>query len=203
MAEPQPKVKLRMGAEPQKIKLKLGTKANSSVGVSVDGKALIRQQDVVSASIDGQKPNGANGSGLTPAQNPARALQERSNSATGEQSVAANGIKRESSHGRSPAPGPSQPNGVSNSTMLPPVHLGPRVPSGSPLPQTAAAHSGTSAGHYTGSYSDPHLRPAGKGPRCAQFTKTSTDCRRCNRRSYYQPKSQYPSRREDRSPVQP
>ena len=154
---PQPRVKLTMGAKspepPPKITLKFGNpKPGTSAGLSVDGEALKRQQDLVRAGVNGQRPNLAS-SGRPPS--------EKSASGS-ENGIVMNGIKREASHGYSAAGG-SQPNGSTHSTMAPPVHNTPRIASGSPHPQPVHVNGIAASNSYASSTYNSYLRPPGKG----------------------------------------
>ena len=135
----QQKVKLTMKAaqEPPKITLKFGQRQNASSGVSVDQAALARQQSLVRGAAGSQGPNGipqtSNQSNTSASLPPGQTSQERLSAGPAEQGV--NGVKREASHGHSPALGKVQPNGIggaSTLTMPPPLNHMPQNSYGSP-----------------------------------------------------------------------
>ncbi|KAL8932404.1 MAG: hypothetical protein Q9216_006853 [Gyalolechia sp. 2 TL-2023] len=183
---PQPKVKLRMPAkspEPPKITLKFGgSKPSVAAGVSVDNEALKRQQDLVNAGMNGQAPIRANprnppeGLQNVPTANGVpshgRISQER-RSGSGDK-PAINGVKTETSVGQSPAPGAgmlSADRGDSldtrqspNPAMMPPPPsmLAPRLPSGSPHPQSYSTNLYGSTGYSSTTQFDSTRRQSGK-----------------------------------------
>ena len=138
---------------PPKITLKFGNpKPSSSTGVSVDSEALKRQQDLVRAGVNGQKPNLANS---------AKPPSEKSGSGS-DNGIVMNGVKREASHGYS-VTGGSHPNGVTHSTMAPPVHTTTRIPSGSPHPQSMHVNGIVASNSYANSTYNSYQRSSGKG----------------------------------------
>ncbi|KAL9001836.1 MAG: hypothetical protein Q9188_005210 [Gyalolechia gomerana] len=168
---PQPKVKLRMPAkspEPPKITLKFGgSKPSVTAGVSVDNEALKRQQDLVNAGMNGQASirasprNPPGGPQNVPTANGVPSLQRTSQerrSGSGDR-PAINGVKTETSMGQSPALGAvllSADRGNSidarqspNPAMMPPppAMLAPRLPSGSPHPQSYSTNHYGSTGY--------------------------------------------------------
>ena len=155
---PQPRVKLTMGGKspdpPPKITLKFGNpKPKNATGGSVDNEALKRQQDLVKAGINGQS------SGLPNSSRPP--LSKTGNASTN--GIIMNGIKRETSHARSPALGASQMNGTPHPAMAPPSHTVPRIPYGSPHPQAMGVNGATSSSHYPSLTYSSFLRQPGKG----------------------------------------
>ena len=137
---------------PPKITLKFGSsKSSSAAGVSVDNESLKRQQDLVKAGSNSQESNASKPS------------QEKPENLT-DNGVIPNGIKREASHGHSPALSANQTNGATTSTMLPPpVQLASGAHIGSPNPQAAAVNGISSAGHHANATYISHLRQEGKG----------------------------------------
>ncbi|KAL8774804.1 MAG: hypothetical protein Q9209_000743 [Squamulea sp. 1 TL-2023] len=184
---PQPKVKLRMpvkSPEPPKITLKFGTsKPSGASGVSVDNEALKRQQDLVNAGMNGQASIRAGprvppgGSPSLPAANSLHSLpkpsRERTSSGSGDRPTV-NGVKSESSVGQSPALAAVQlsANGSGSldarqsphpSLMPPPsANLAPRLPSGSPHPQSYTANHYSSSGYSSTSQYESSRRQSGK-----------------------------------------
>ena len=144
---PQPKVKLTMKAAPETPKLTLkfgGQKQDSAVGGSVDAEALTRQQNHVRAATNGQRLDAESRSkdnSQTPVPKTTQVnqpAQEKPKESIGQPNGLSNGMKREISHGNSPAPGASQPNGIADTTMqatAPPASLSNGV-------TTASPHSG-------------------------------------------------------------
>ena len=173
----QPKVKLTMKAaqEPPKITLKFGQRSGTTTGVSVDQEALARQQNLVRGAAHGQ---GANGATQPPARNhlsgslpPGRGSQERSSAGATEQGV--NGIKREASHGHSPALGKMQLNGVGGPgslAMPPPLNQTPQLSYGSPHPVTANGTAYSVTSHSSVSKNPMHVRADGKDASDAVIT---------------------------------
>ncbi|KAL9611018.1 MAG: hypothetical protein Q9167_004299 [Letrouitia subvulpina] len=187
---PQPKVTLRMPAkepDPPKITLKFGTqKINGSTGVSVDGEALKRQQELVNAGASGQisANNSRNHVGSAGAVAPAtaaaaaapllqRSSQERTRS-TSTEYPAVNGIKTEASQLQSPALGTLQMSAERSGSaetrqspgitlMPPPANVTPRIASGSPRPQSSTMHSHGSHSYSMAYNANSARRPAGKG----------------------------------------
>lgn len=185
---PQPKVTLRMPAkepDPPKITLKFGTqKINGSTGVSVDGEALKRQQELVNAGANGQisASNSRNhvgnaGAGATAAAAAAPSLQGSSQERTRSSSTeypAVNGIKTEASQLQSPALGTVQMSAERSGSaetrqspgitlMPPPANVTPRIASGSPRPQSATMHSHGFHSYSMAYNANSARRPAGKG----------------------------------------
>ncbi|KAL8778400.1 MAG: hypothetical protein Q9213_007426 [Squamulea squamosa] len=184
---PQPKVKLRMPAkspEPPKITLKFGTsKASAASGVSVDNEALKRQQDLVNAGMNGQASIRAGprapleGSPNLPAANNIHSLakpsEERTSSGSGDRPTV-NGVKTESSVGQSPALAAVQLSATRSGSMdahqsphpslMPPpsATLAPRLPSGSPHPQSYTANHYSSSGYSSTSQYESSRRQSGK-----------------------------------------
>lgn len=163
---------MKAAQENPKITLKFGQRPSATAGVSVDQEALARQQSLVRGAANGQGANGqgANGTDQSSArtQQPGSVLtgkssQERLSVGPLEQGV--NGIKRELSHGHSPAIGKALPNGVGgsgNPTMPPPVNQALQLPHGSPHPTTANGNA-YAAPIYNNIPKNPsHLRPEGK-----------------------------------------
>ena len=179
--EPTPKITLRFGQKP-----------NGSTGVAIDNEALKRQQDLVKAGANGQgsaatdetsrpgprNPFGSShsGSGAAPIPSLQRLSQERARSGSAENpATSLNGVKSEG-HGRSPAlsavqldrdqDGSSEtrqsPNAAA-STMPPPSSVTPRLPSGSPFPQTATATTHNHMSNTNPVAYDPLWRQPGKG----------------------------------------
>lgn len=193
------KIKLNMSsAKPAPsnttIKLKLGgggrpsaspapertnIEARGTPGITVDGDALKRQKDSVSAAVNGGRPT------PTAARNPFGGAMSRSQSAatplptltrgTSHTSppTYTNGVKAE---GQSPAPNQIRPNSQAPglATMLPPngvngVHS--RPVSGSPHPQALVGYNGITPVAVVQQYQPPaansfvqsKLRPAGMG----------------------------------------
>lgn len=166
---PQPKVKLTMKAaqETPKITLKFGQRSSTTAGVSVDQEALARQQSLVRGAAHGQGANvvtqPSSRSQLPGSFPNGRGSQERLSIAPGEQGV--NGIKREKSHGHSPALGKALPNGVGgtgNPTMPPPLNQAPQYPYGSPHPTTMNGNAYAAPSHTTTPKNPTYLRPDGK-----------------------------------------
>lgn len=167
--------------EPPKITLKFGgQKATGSASMSVDNESLKRQQELVRAGANGYAPGKGNTrpqtrnilgfshsrSGSLP--NPALSRLSLERSASSEHVV--NGMKTETVRGQSPALN-AIPNGTSearqspsasNPQMPPPLHLGPRVPSGSPHPQ-AAPNGVASTSQAPNTPFNSRLRQPGKG----------------------------------------
>ncbi|KAL8732646.1 MAG: hypothetical protein Q9166_002621 [cf. Caloplaca sp. 2 TL-2023] len=184
---PQPKVKLRMPAkspEPPKITLKFGSsKQSAAAGVSVDNEALKRQQDLVNAGMSGQASIRASprvpfgGLQNVPITNgvPAlpRASQERTRSGSAEKPMV-NGVKAEASMAQSPALASVQmsanrsgsldaPQSPNPSLMPPPASIAPRLPSGSPYPQSYATNHYSSGGYSSTSQLESSRRQSDKG----------------------------------------
>ncbi|KAI4217358.1 MAG: hypothetical protein LQ351_000667 [Letrouitia transgressa] len=200
---PQPKVTLRMPAkepDPPKITLKFGNqKINGSTGVSVDGEALKRQQELVNAGANGQisASNSRNhvgnaGTGTTTAAAAAPLLQRSPHERTRSSSTeypAANGIKTEASQLQSPALGTVQMSAERSgsaetrqspgiSLMPPPANVTPRIASGSPRPQLSAMHSHSLHSYSMAYNANSARRPAGKGTntqRLQNFSKSLAD----------------------------
>ena len=187
---PQPRVKLTIGGKspepPPKITLKFGNpKPNHSSGVSVDTEALKRQQELVRAGVNGQGINTASTKPVT---------TERPSSGS-EHGVVPNGIKREISQTHSPAPGPSQVNGVANASMPPPSHLNPRVTSGSPMPQPTMTNGVTAHVHPITQFNNSFSRPPGKGMELDDLSMAAAHrSYRCIRRPHCESQSQHSSR---------
>ncbi|KAL9101567.1 MAG: hypothetical protein Q9163_003196 [Psora crenata] len=159
---PQPRVKLTIGGKspdpPLKITLKFGSsKTGAHSGISVDSQSLQRQQDLVNA--------GANGKGPTTS----KASSDRPEGAS-DNSIVMDGIKREASHGHSPALSAGQVNGITNSTMPPPMHLGSGVHGGNSPFQPGPHNNAPSVAHYSNSVHASHLRQAGKDASDALIT---------------------------------
>ncbi|KAL8992226.1 MAG: hypothetical protein Q9169_007270 [Polycauliona sp. 2 TL-2023] len=184
---PPPKVKLRMPAktpEPPKLTLKFGsTKPTAASGVSVDGEALRRQQDLVNAGMNGQAPVRAGtrdptgGPQILPAANGVNSLPRRSEESTSKSSAErplVNGVKTETSVGRSPALAAVQLSANRSgsldarqspapSLMPPPsIALAPRPPSGSPHPHSYVANHYGSSGYSSASQYESSRRQSGK-----------------------------------------
>ncbi|KAL8707436.1 MAG: hypothetical protein Q9220_007524 [cf. Caloplaca sp. 1 TL-2023] len=193
---PQPKVKLRMPAkspEPPKITLKFGSsKSSAANGVSVDNEALKRQQDLVNAGMSGEAAArtdprapfsgfhpGTKVNGIPPLP---RRSQERTRSDSAEK-PAINGVKSEASLGQSPAltaahaerSGPLDTRQSPMPSMMPPpANLTPRLPSGSPHPQSYSANQYGPIGYASTSHSISSRRQPGKGKCfCFQCTDSS------------------------------
>ena len=166
---------MKAAQEPPKITLKFGQRPSTTTGVNVDQEALARQQSLVRGAANGQ---GANGASQPSARNhlsgtlPGRGSQERLSAGPVEQNV--NGIKREVSHGHSPALGKVQPNGVggaaSSLTMPPPLSQGPQLSYGSPHPITANGTAYNVPYHNSVPKNPTHLRPDGKDASDAVIT---------------------------------
>ena len=116
---------MKAAQEPPKITLKFGQRQNASTGVNVDQETLTRQQNLVRGATTSQ---GLNNSSQAPNQShipgslpSAQGSQERVSAGPAEQGV--NGVKREVSHGHSPALGKVQPNGTGTSTLTMPPPL--------------------------------------------------------------------------------
>ncbi|KAL8688319.1 MAG: hypothetical protein Q9218_005743 [Villophora microphyllina] len=180
---PQPKVKLRMppkSPEPPKITLKFGaSKSGTASGGLVDNAALKRQQGLVNATINAQ-------SSVRGASTTSTAATQRIPTATGEPSLqrtsaertrsdsaekpAINGVKTEHSKGQSPALAAVQLNGSldarqsPNPSMMPPplTSLTPRLPSGSPHPQSYSTNHYSSTSYSSTSQFDASRRQSGK-----------------------------------------
>lgn len=164
--------------DPPKITLKFGAqKPSGSAGASVDNEALKRQQDLVKAGANGQDSGAVDAlvqpaprispSGSIPRPLPTVGRPPHDDApriGSGEPSTAINGIKREASHGHSPALGTVQPNGVGEagtSVMPAPVQSSTRLPSGSPHP---AGINGINHGsHSSATTINSRLRQPGKG----------------------------------------
>ncbi|KAL9029783.1 MAG: hypothetical protein Q9196_002025 [Gyalolechia fulgens] len=182
---PQPKVKLRMPAkspEPPKITLKFGSsKPSGTAGVSVDNEALKRQQDLVNAGMNGQASirasprNPPGGPPNVTTANGVPSLQASQDKRSGSRDKPAiNGVKTETSMGQSPAPGTvvvSADRGTSldarpspSPAMMPPppAMLTPRLPSGSPHPQSHSANHYGSTGYSSATQFDSTRRQSGK-----------------------------------------
>ncbi|KAL8922178.1 MAG: hypothetical protein Q9172_003680 [Xanthocarpia lactea] len=186
---PQPKVKLRMPAkspEPPKITLKFGSsKPSAASGVSVDNEALKRQQDLVNAGMNGQASIRASprvsfeGSQNVQIANGVhglqRASQERTSSASAD-NPAVNGVKTETSMGQSPAlaavqlsanrSGSLDARQSPNPSLMPPppANLAPRLPSGSPHPQSYTSNNYSASGYSSSSQYESSRRQSGKEP---------------------------------------
>ncbi|KAL8663882.1 MAG: hypothetical protein Q9168_008018 [Polycauliona sp. 1 TL-2023] len=192
---PAPKVKLRMPAktpEPPKLTLKFGsTKPTAASGVSVDGEALRRQQDLVNAGMNGHTPLRAatrdptGGPQILPAANGTHNLprpsQERTSKSAAERPTV-NGLKTESSMGQSPALAAVQmsanrsvaldarPSPVPSLMPPPSVALAPRLPSGSPHPNSHITNHYSSSGYSSASQYESSRRQSGKEPLIANLS---------------------------------
>ena len=173
-----------------KITLRFGQKSNGSAGVAIDSEALKRQQDLVKAGTNGQgsatihetprpgprNPFGSSHSGSAAAPIPTlqRLSQERARSSSAEHpATSMNGVKSEGP-GKSPALSAVQLNrdldvssearqspSAAASIMPPPSSVTPRLPSGSPHPQSVTTNSYNSSAHSAAL--DPRWRQPGKG----------------------------------------
>lgn len=136
---------------PPKITLKFQKPSNNDA-FSVDNDALKRQQELVKAGMDGQKPK----------QVPARPLLEKSRSGS-INGIAMNGVKRETASSHSPGIPSSQVNGVSHTPMAPPIGLNAGLVKGSPHPQAPASAHSVPMQTYSSSNFNSQFRQAGKG----------------------------------------
>ncbi|KAI4242310.1 MAG: hypothetical protein LQ352_007260 [Teloschistes flavicans] len=181
---PQPKVKLRMPAkspEPPKITLKFGgSKSGATSGGLVDNAALKRQQGLVNATINGQSSFHGDpiaptaGAQRLPTTNGVPTLPKTSIDQTKSDSAekaSLNGVKTEQAMGRSPGLAAVQVNGSldarqsPNPSMMPPplASLTPRLPSGSPHPQTHPTNHYSSTSYSSTSQFDTSRRQSTKG----------------------------------------
>ncbi|KAI4200055.1 MAG: hypothetical protein LQ350_004194 [Teloschistes chrysophthalmus] len=180
---PQPKVKLRMPAkspEPPKITLKFGgSKSGATSGGLVDNAALKRQQGLVNATINGQSSLAADPTAPTavaqrmPTTNGAPTLPKTSTdrpSGDSAEKASINGVKTEQAIGRSPGLAAVQVNGSldarqsPNPSMMPPplATLTPRLPSGSPHPQTLSTNHHSTTSYSSTSQFDASRRQSNK-----------------------------------------
>ena len=183
--EPPPKITLRFGQKASSDAV--------TTGVAVDNQALKRQQDLVKAGVNGQSsttgavssttsglrnPFGGShaGSGSTPVPTLNQIAQERRSSSAASPPSSSNGIKHETQPGQSPALAAVEPRRDSNaskealpsphlpaSTMPPPASVTPRLPSGSPHPQTIASSNHVPHSHNLSNPLDSRWRLPGKG----------------------------------------
>jgi len=173
---PQPRVKLRMPAkspEPSKITLKFGgQKGNSSAAMSVDNEALKRQQDLVRAGSNGNRPGSGSTKFLFHGFSVClhAGIGVPSIQTGGSSDHAINGPKAEARHGMSPVLEAIQTNGVNdvrrsrstaNMHMPPPV----RMPSESPHPK-ALTNGGGPTSHIAATPFNSRTRQPGKGKSC-------------------------------------
>ena len=160
--------------ETPKLKLKFGgQKHDDTPSGSVDTEALNRQQDHVRAASTTQPPE-SNGQANDQSRNvppkPADTAQvstEKSDGKPDERSGQVNGVKRELSHGHSPAPGASKLNGVGDhadlnagATAGTTANSTSQVARSSPHPVVNGSASGNQS---AGSTNNTRLRPPGKG----------------------------------------
>ena len=171
--------------EPPKITLKFGSsKPSAASGVSVDNEALKRQQDLVNAGMNGQASIRASprvsfeGSQNVQIANGVhglqRASQERTSSASAD-NPAVNGVKTETSMGQSPALAAVQLSANRSGSLdarqsphpslmpPPPANLAPRLPSGSPHPQSNTLNNYSASGYSSSSQYESSRRQSGKG----------------------------------------
>lgn len=178
--------------EPPKITLKFGgQKATGSASMSVDNESLKRQQELVRAGANGYAPGKGNTTTLPryifgishsrsgSAPNPT--VSRLSHEGSGSSEHAVNGMKTETTQGQSPALN-AIPNGTSearqspsasNAQMPPPMHLSPRMPSGSPLPQ-AAPNGPAPTSQAPNTPFNSRLRQPGKGNFIALLQRLGT-----------------------------
>lgn len=178
--------------DPPKITLKFGSsKPSATAGVSVDNEALKRQQDLVNAGMNGQASiraspkNPPGGPQNVPIANGVQSLPKTSQerrSGSSDKPID-NGVKTETSVGQSPALGPALLNTdrvnsldakqSPNPAMMPPppAMLGPRVPSGSPHPQSYSTNHYSSTGYSSTSQFDSTRRRSGKGARASSLSR--------------------------------
>lgn len=178
--------------EPPKITLRFGgQRQQGPSGVSVDGEALRRQQDLVNAGAHGRVPvtgnctsfpkNMAQLEGLYSLTGPAPLMPHRtsqdSNLSGSTEHAATNGVKKEVPI-QSSTIGAVQINGdvtrsievrpspgITSSGMPPPPGIGatPRLSSGSPHPQAMTFSSHVPSHHPSANTFDPRWRQPGKG----------------------------------------
>ena len=157
---------MKAAQENPKITLKFGQRASATAGVSVDQEALARQQSLVRGAANGQGANGTTQPSARPqllGSLPAgRASQERLSAGPGEQGV--NGIKREVSHGHSPALGKALPNGVGPGSlaMPPPLNQVSQLSYGSPHPTAVNGNTYGTPSHNAMPKNPMYFRPEGK-----------------------------------------
>lgn len=158
--------------EPSKITLKFGgQKASGAAAMSIDSEALKRQQDLVRAGSNGQRPGSGNVM-------PSYGFPVCSHDGIGAPTLqrdgsdhATNGLKAEAINGLSPALDAIQINGTNegrqspstaNLHMLPPMNLPGRPHSGSPHPQALTNGAGPTS-HVTATPFNSRFRQPGKG----------------------------------------
>lgn len=177
--------------EPPKITLKFGgSKPSVTAGVSVDNEALKRQQDLVNAGMNGKASirasprNPPGGPQNVPTANGVPSLQrtsqERRSGSVDRPAI--NGVKTETSMGQSPALGAvllSADRGNSidarqspNPAMMPPppAMLAPRLPSGSPHPQSYSTNHYGSTGYAATTQFGSSRRQSGRGTRLSHLS---------------------------------
>lgn len=167
--------------EPPKITLKFGgSKSGATSGGLVDNAALKRQQGLVNATINGQSSLAADPTAPTavaqrmPTTNGAPTLPKTSTdrpSGDSAEKASINGVKTEQAIGRSPGLAAVQVNGSldarqsPNPSMMPPplATLTPRLPSGSPHPQTLSTNHHSTTSYSSTSQFDASRRQSNKG----------------------------------------
>ena len=191
--------------DPPKITLKFGgQRQNGSNGVSIDSESLKRQQQLVNAGANGQGPVAGNGNhpiaSLDPSQRAsnsqtvlgpsALAGNDRPRSDSAEHPLV-NGVKKETAMSQSPTLGAVHLNGDTrrsdvrqspsngNLAMPPPLHNIPRMPSGSPLPQTAHVSNHMPTSHASSAQFDARWRQKGKGKLVNSDSASTADHARC------------------------
>lgn len=172
----QPKIMLRVGGQKPSPALT----ASASAGITVDNEALERQKHLVRTGANGQAATIADAiSSRTPigqsATGSVQPSQDKNQDAAMSRSPSTNGVKIERQLGQSPAlgavqlrrlsdgsDGPAQSPRPAASAMPPPSSNTPRLPSGSPLPQSQT-HTNHAAQHPTTNVFDSKWRQPGKG----------------------------------------
>ena len=158
---------MKSAQENPKITLKFGQKPSAAAGVSVDQEALARQQSLVRGAANGQS---ANANSQTSTRNQLPGSLPTSQSSQDHPSAppiehGANGIKRELSHGQSPALAKALPNGVEGSAhpaVPASLNQASQVSYGSPHPTAINGNAYPTSG-YTNMQKNPaHLRTEGK-----------------------------------------
>ena len=191
--------------DPPKITLKFGgQRQTGSNGVSVDSESLKRQQQLVNAGANGQGPVPGNGNHPIASSDPSHRAtnsqtvlgpsalvghdRPRSDSA---EHPSLNGVKKETAMSQSPTLGAVHLNGdnrrsdvrqsPSNGSlaMPPPLHNIPRVPSGSPLPQTAHVNNHMPTSHASSAQFDTRWRQKGKSKLVTSNSVSIADQARC------------------------